>query len=172
MMSTSAIRILLVVGVLFVLSLLVSTAIKTWSPGPLPVPPPIGQIVSEPPAGIVMLPGYTFTPDDGTEVAFGMLKKDGGPSISYEVGGHHGPLVQEASSRDIVWQKHLTIRGESVDVFMFRGGELRVGSPYGNFIGRNVKSQQDVVDVLLTALSLDPDVLVYGSRHKKDAPSR
>jgi hypothetical protein len=122
MKSTSAVRVLSVASVLFVL-FVIAPAIMIWSPGPLPVPPPLGEVVSEPPAGIVILPGYAFTPYAAADVADGLLKKDGGPSISYEVGVHHVPLLQDANSRDIDWQKHLTIRGNGVDVFMFGGGE-------------------------------------------------
>jgi hypothetical protein len=130
---------------------------QSGRPGQSGLRPTQGRLASEPPAGIAVLPGFTFItrPSVGTEI--GQLAKDRGPTIAYEVGKARAPLVQESDRAGSLWSRRLTVPGGEVEVYMLSENELRVGFADGNFIGRNVRTNEDVADVLLTALSLHAD---------------
>jgi hypothetical protein len=121
---------------------------------------PSAPVQRQTPGGIIVPPAYKLITRTGIDTQGGDISKAGGPNIMYEVGGLRGLIIPEANRSDVLWKKTLVIRGSTVEVFMRQGGELRVGVRLGNFIATNVKTNEDVADVLLVAFSLDPDILM------------
>jgi hypothetical protein len=63
-----------------------------------------------------------------------------------------GEINRDAS---VLWRKTQTISGREYLVAMRDGGRLSVVTPAGNFAARNVRTQEDVADVLLMLLTFD-----------------
>lgn len=118
--------------------------------------PVVGQ--QNPPGGMVVLPGYTFTRVKAIDSESGRFEKPAGPTISYELGALRAPIANTPRTLDLLWSRTVVLRGTTVRAYMNKGAGLWVDSGSGHFVARNVKSQEDVADVLLTVLSYDPDV--------------
>lgn len=120
-----------------------------------------------PPGGMVIPPGYTSLNIRGIDSKVGKFVKAGGPSIFYQIGAMRPSIVnvperpqlfENTSSFKVAWNRTIPFRGATVRIYMITGGELRVDTGSANFVGTNVQNQEDVADVLLMALSYDPDV--------------
>ncbi len=150
-------RVGLIVASTLLVGVIIAIAINRTQNAQGPRPSAPSRLASEPPAGLAVLPGYTFITRSSVGMEVGQLVKDRGPTISYEVGRLRASLVQDSDKASSLWSRRLVTRGGEVEVYMLSGDELRVGYADGNFIGRNVKTNEDVADVLLTALSLHAD---------------
>ncbi len=107
-----------------------------------------------------LLPDYVHTPRTSINAEAGHITKPGGPDVSYQIGEGGADLAGEINSdASLLWRKTQTIRGHDFLVAMRDGGRLSVVTPTGNFEATNARTQEDVADVLLMALTLDDGTL-------------
>jgi hypothetical protein len=120
----------------------------------------LANVDAQGPNGMKLLPGYTHRPDRGIDTELGRISKSGGPDISYEIGGFRFDLAGELKrSMAGLWRKTQVVREHEFQVEMREGGRLYVATPTASFIAENVKTQEDVADVLLMVLAFDDEAL-------------
>jgi len=103
---------------------------------------------SPPPGSIVLLCGYRHTSESGIDTEFGRIWKTWGPEIQYEIGGLRADVENLLDLRDIVTRKTQSINGHPFKVLMQRQDKMTVIYQDANFEARNVKSDEDVEEVL------------------------
>jgi hypothetical protein len=112
----------------------------------------------KPHGGMTVLPGYVFARLRGIDSDVGEFRKPGGPTIRYELGVYRAPIASNTNPSEVLWSKTAVVHGSTAHLLMAKGGLFLVDNGSGNFVARSVKTQEDVADVLLTALSYDPEV--------------
>jgi hypothetical protein len=112
-----------------------------------------------PPGAMRLLPGCTHTPRQGLDTQLGRIVKQGGPTISYEIGGHRADIM-DPGPQAILWSKTQVIQGKTVRVAMKDGGRLLIDPGLANFVATDVKTQEDQVDVLLIVLTFDVEAVL------------
>jgi hypothetical protein len=117
------------------------------------------------PGSIRLLPGYTHYAEQGIDSEVGHISRPGGPLIYYDIGkfGANGNLSE---STDVRWSKTQVVNGQPVTVAMrddrtllLAVGNTKYPRVFGSFTAKDVKSTEDVVDLLLMLLTYQgPDV--------------
>ena len=103
---------------------------------------------SAPPGSIVLLPGYRHASETGIDTQFGRIWKTWGPDILYEIGLDRADVENLLDPLEIVTTTTQSINGHPFKVLMLRQDQVTVIYQDANFEARNVKSQEDVEDVL------------------------
>jgi hypothetical protein len=112
-----------------------------------------------PPGSIRLLPGYTHSAEQGIDSAVGRISRPKGPIIFYDI-GPFGANNNLSKAPNVLWSKTQIVKGEPVTVAMrddqtllLAVGGTKYPSVFGSFMARDVKSKEDVVDVLLMLLT-------------------
>lgn len=130
------------------------------------VPQGRGPAAEDPPGGITLLPGYQHQRGRGADSRVGRISNGRGFEIRYDIGTMAGNRA--GNPRDRVWFKTQVLGGNQVQISFSTDRVLTVtfpstpgvrgpGSPLpANFYAK-VTSDEDVVDLLLTAMSYKPN---------------
>ncbi len=116
------------------------------------------------PMGIKLLTGYTHkagTDFEGNKV--GVISKEGGVKIRYEIGMSQGHAVDLNMKDRYRWYKEQIIQGRKIKLALDRENELLITIPLdeksswnaANFYGV-IKKPEDMVDMTLMILSVEP----------------
>jgi hypothetical protein len=108
-----------------------------------------------PPGGIKLLLGYQHKTEQGIDTAVGKIWKEGGQTISYDIGCLAGHYADRKRLKDFVWYKELIIDGHEARVARFKSGGFMSGilvvtfpEAAANFFA-TAKTEEDVADALL-----------------------
>jgi hypothetical protein len=124
-----------------------------------------GAVVEDPPGGITLLPGYQHLRGRGVDSRVGMISNGRGFEIRYDIGTMAGNRA--SNPRDRVWLKTQVLGGNQVQISFSTDRVLNVTFPAtpgvrgpgsslpANFYAK-VTSDEDVVDLLLMAMSYKP----------------
>ena len=119
--------------------------------------PAAGQQDS-PPGSIKLLPGYQHKTLQGIDTSVGKIWKDGGIEIQYDIGRLAGDYANPKYPERYVWHREQSIGGRRVHSALDKRNTLIVSFPdtSANFMAE-VKSHEDIVDMLLMVLTYEPD---------------
>lgn len=108
------------------------------------------------PVGLTLPPGYRAIPGEGIDAEIGRIVKDRGPEIFYSI-GMFGSSAIDAAQNDpsILWTKQAKVGGRRIEAAMRQGDRLTVTNGVATFSATRVRSHEDVVDVLMMALTFD-----------------
>jgi hypothetical protein len=130
------------------------------------VPQNQGIAAQEPPGGIMLLPGYQHQRGRGIDSRVGTISNGRGFEIRYDIGTMAGNRA--SNPRDRVWFKTQVLGGNQVQIsfstdriltvtFPATPGVRGPGSPLpANFYAK-VSSDEDIVDLMLMAMSYKPN---------------
>jgi hypothetical protein len=125
-----------------------------------------GGVAQEPPGGITLLQGYQHERLRGADSRVGRITNGRGFEIRYDIGGMAGNRATNPRGR--LWLKEQVIAGNQLQISFTMDRVLNVALPAtpggrggpgstlpANFFG-TVTSEEEVVDLLLTAMSYKP----------------
>jgi hypothetical protein len=107
---------------------------------------------------IQLLPGYKIQLTRGIDSLGGRIWKSDGLDINFEVGVYIGNIDAEPPVERVLWREEQTLGGRRVVCIYTKENTLDVVL-LGNVPARfytTVRNQQDIVEVLLMALTFDP----------------
>ena len=123
------------------------------------------------PRGLTLLPGFNHEMSQGIDSASGRIWKEGGLSISYTLGASPGKAL-DLSPRNVLWTKEQVLRGHQIRVSLTQDQKLAVVFPpkfrpvspntaevftgTSAYFYADVKSDEDVADMLLMVLAYEP----------------
>ena len=104
-----------------------------------------------------LLPGYKHEKQQGMDTQVGKIWKDQGLTISYDIGRLAGNYTKSQQKEQTLWHKEHVSNGRLIHVALAKDNTLYVTFPESsaNFYA-NVKSEEDIVDVLLMVLTYSP----------------
>jgi hypothetical protein len=107
------------------------------------------------PGGMKLLPGYEHTKRRGIDTDVGKITKKDGLTIEYDIGGLAGNYAKNAAKGKPLWYKQQTVGKQKFDVCLSKERTLYVTADgFANFYAK-VKTDEDIADVLLMALTYD-----------------
>jgi hypothetical protein len=111
-------------------------------------------VADEPaPGGMKLLPGYEHTKRRGIDTEVGRIAKKDGLTIEYDIGGLAGNYAKNAAKNKPLWSRQQTVGKQKFDVCLDKERTLYVTvDGFANFYAK-VKSDEDIADVLLMALT-------------------
>jgi hypothetical protein len=103
---------------------------------------------------IDLLPGYQHKREQGIDTIVGHIWKEGGITISYDIGKLAGIYVLPDQKTQFKWYKEQKINNQTVRIAMTKERQLRVTfvETNANFVGV-VPTEQDLTDALLMLLT-------------------
>jgi hypothetical protein len=110
------------------------------------------------PGGIQLQPGYRHRPKKGFDTTIGVIWKDGGPTVRYEIGLTATPHAQEyRQTHKSIWRTTSKVKDMSLDFVLDADQDILVATigNYANFTATGVKSRRDASEVMLTIASYD-----------------
>ena len=114
---------------------------------------------SPPPGDMRLLPGYRHTQGRSIDSTVGRIWKEGGPIISYDIGLGSTSFATPRSGDNTSWVKRSTVGQKTpFAVNMQKDGDtflVDVGCLSG-FAAQNVRTKEDLADVLLMLMSYRP----------------
>ncbi len=117
---------------------------------------PLKSSADSPPGSIRLLTNYKhkFDEFESTDTRIGQIWKDGGITITYDIGELAGEWANPKEQAEYQWYKEQVIGRQIVRIALTKDSELRVTYPKlkANFYG-TVKSQEDVAEFLLIVLT-------------------
>ena len=96
----------------------------------------------------MLLSGYRHVSGSGIDTQIGRIWKTWGPEIQYEIGWERADVENLLDPLDIMTTTTQSINGHPFKVLMQRHDKLTVIYQDANFEARNVKSDEDVEDVV------------------------
>jgi hypothetical protein len=109
----------------------------------------------EPPGGIKLLPGYQHRREQGIDTLVGKIWKDGGQTITYDIGCLAGHYADRKHMKDFSWYKEVTIEGHEFRIARFKTGGFMSGILVVTIPGASAnffapaKTEEEVADALL-----------------------
>lgn len=117
---------------------------------------PIKSSADSPPGNIKLLTNYKHEFDEfqSTDTRIGKIWKDGGITITYDIGELAGEWSNPKDRTKYQWYKEQIVEKQIVRIALTKDNELRVTYPNmkANFYGY-VKTQEDIADFLLMVLT-------------------
>jgi len=109
------------------------------------------------PGEMQLLLGYRHEKQQGIDTQVGKIWKDGGVTISYDIGSMAGNYTKSQQKEQILWHKEQVAHGRQVHVALAKDMTLYVTFPESsaNFYAK-IKSEADIVDILLMVLTYSP----------------
>ncbi len=109
------------------------------------------------PSGIQLLEGYQHRSLPGMDTTIGVIWKDGGPRIDYEIGALGPREAREyRQTHKSIWGTTVKVRDMSFDFVLDADQDILVATiGYANFTARNVKSRRDLSEVMLMIMTYD-----------------
>jgi hypothetical protein len=107
-----------------------------------------------PPGSIKLLPGYRHKTEQGIDTAVGRIWKEGGLTITYDIGRLAGHYAGPDAHADFLWRKEQMLGEQVVWCALTKEGQLIItfAKTSANFFAK-VKTQEDIAEVLLMILS-------------------
>jgi hypothetical protein len=107
-----------------------------------------------PPGKMELLPGYHHKTGRGIDTAVGHIWKDGGITISYDIGGLAGIYVLPNQKDQNGWYREQKINNQTVRIVLTNERQLRVTfvEATANFVAV-VPKDEDLADALLMILT-------------------
>ena len=111
----------------------------------------------EPPGSMKLLPGYTARRLQGIDTRVGIVRREDGLTISYDIGKLAGNQAKGLKDEQVLWRKEQTMNGRLVQAALAKDRTLYVTFPedMANFYGK-VATDEDVADFLLMVLTYAP----------------
>lgn len=110
------------------------------------------------PSGIQLLEGYQHRSLPSLDTTDGVIWKDGGPRIDYEI-GFGGPLQAKEylQTHKSIWRTTVTVKDVSFDFVLDADQDILVATigNYANVTARGVKSRRDLSEVMLMIMTYD-----------------
>jgi hypothetical protein len=113
-----------------------------------------------PPGSIRLLPGYHHRETQGIDSRTGVIWKENGPIINYDIGEMAGNYTKKCNlcdwTKDEVWRRKQLINGQTMVCVFTKKKNLIVSFPTlnVNFYAK-VSSESDLADVLLMLTTFD-----------------
>jgi|ERR1051325_4534635 hypothetical protein len=107
-----------------------------------------------PPGPIKLLPGYQHKTERGIDTAVGRIWKEGGTTITYDIGIYAGLEIRPDQQDRNAWYKEQTINNQTVRMVLTKERALKV-----EFVERHatflalVPKEEDLADALLMILT-------------------
>jgi hypothetical protein len=107
-----------------------------------------------PPGAIKLLPSYRHKTEQGIDTAVGRIWKEGGLTITYDIGRLAGHYAGPDAHADFLWRKEQMLGEHVLWCAMTKEGQLIITFPKtsANFFAK-VKTQEDIAKVLLMILT-------------------
>jgi hypothetical protein len=111
---------------------------------------------SSPPHNIRLLDGYSWTAGITIDAAIGRITGETGFLINYSTSGVRGFYSRSFSERsDLVWLKSQVYNGQSLDLALLKSGEFTVLFDKTSIFSAKPKTDNDLADFLLMAMTFD-----------------
>jgi hypothetical protein len=107
-----------------------------------------------PPGSIQLLPGYQHKTERGIDTAVGRIWKDGGITITYDIGMFAGMYASPHQKDQYEWYKEQSINNQTVRIALTKARQLRVSfvEAHASFLAIIAK-EEDLADALLMILT-------------------
>lgn len=113
-----------------------------------------------PPGGMVLLPGYTHEAKGGIDTRTGLIQKNGGPIISYDIGPGFSSFAKPRAGDKTLWVKEITREGKNVMRVNMQTDGTTVFVDIGHlsgFVAQNVQTKEELTEVLMMLSSYKGD---------------
>ena len=118
-----------------------------------------GKNDAPPPGEMRLLPGYRHVAHQGIDTIVGRISKEVGPTISYDIGFGASSAATRGPGDNTLWVKESTIGPQTKFVVNMQsdGVTLLVDVGSGSsFVAQNVRTKEDLAEVLLMLMSYRP----------------
>jgi hypothetical protein len=107
-----------------------------------------------PPGSIKLLPSYRHKTEQGIDTAVGRIWKEGGLTITYDIGRLAGHYAGPDAHADFLWRKEQVLGGQIIWCALTKEGQLIITFPKtsANFFAK-LKTQEEFAEVLLMILT-------------------